>query len=187
MCKLQIYNALLNRRGVTDVKLERPLGTNRPDVGAYFSGVPVAIEVQISRLSQETIVHRTIEYARKGIYVLWLAQWTPALDAKRYSPALWEKWVHATYFGRVYYWIEGLSVACYHFDPAFVTVPRSTWYSKDGKKVTAGGYSRRSKRRRSAIRGKTFNLATDFTPKDRDWWEGSRMKIPFAKLFMDIN
>jgi len=183
-CKLEIYNALLKQLNVTKVRLERPLGTNRPDVSAYINGVPVAVEVQISDLSEETIVHRTIEYARKGIYVLWLAQWTPALDAKRYSPALWEKWLHATYFGQVYYWIEGLTVASYHFDPGFLTVPRTTWYSKNGSKLSAGGYSKRSHRFRSAVRGETLNLTTDFIPKDRDWWEGSKMTIPFAKLYM---
>jgi hypothetical protein len=56
-----------------------------------------------------------LEYARKGIYVLWLLQWTPTLNARRYTPRLWEKWIHAAYFGRMYYWIEGLTVASYHF------------------------------------------------------------------------
>jgi type I site-specific restriction-modification system R (restriction) subunit len=40
--------------------LERPLGTNRPDVSAHINGVPVAIEVQISSLSLETIAYRTM-------------------------------------------------------------------------------------------------------------------------------
>ena len=183
-CKLAIYQALLSQPHVTKVRLERPLGTNRPDVSAYIHGVPVAIEVQLSRLSEDTIVHRTIEYARKGIYVLWLAQWRPALDRIRYSPALWEKWVHATYFGQVYYWLEGLTVIPYRFDRGFVTVPRTTWYSENGKRVTAGGYSRRSKRFRCAVRGEALNLLTDFGPRDREWWDGSKMKVPRAKLYM---
>jgi competence protein CoiA len=102
-CKMEIYEALLREPNVHKVALERPLGTNRPDVSAYINNVPVAIEVQISSLSQETIMRRTIEYARKGIYVLWLLLWTPDLDDKLYSPTLWEKWIHAAYFGRVYY------------------------------------------------------------------------------------
>lgn len=183
-CKLAIYEALLSQPHVTKVRLERPPGTNRPDVIAYINGVPVAIEVQLSRLSEDTIVHRTIEYARKGIFVLWLAQWRPALDKVRYSPALWEKWIQATYFGQVYYWLEGLTVIPYRFDRGFVTVPRTTWYSENGKKVTSGGYSRRSKRFRCAVRGETLNLATDFGPRNREWWDGSKMKIPFAKLYM---
>ena len=165
--------------------MEHPLETNRPDVSAYINGVPVAIEVQISSLPLETITQRTIEYARKGIYVLWLLQWTPALDARRYTPRLWEKWIHAAYFGRVYYWTEGLSIVSYHFDPHLKSVPQKTWYSPKGKKITAGGYTRRSKRYRTAIRGRSFNLATDFSPRSRDWWQGNAITIPASKLYVD--
>lgn len=48
------------------------------------------------------------------------------------------------------------------------------------------GYSRRSKRYRSSVRGKTFHLVNDFAGKQRYWWEGSEFKIPDAKLFLDI-
>ena len=183
-CKMQIYQALLREPNVEKAAMERPLGTNRPDISAYINGVPVAIEIQISSLSEETIKFRTMEYARKGIYVLWLLLWTPDLNDMRYAPRLWEKWIHATYFGRVYYWIEGLSIATYHFEPSLKSVPRKSFYSEDGKKITAGGYSRRSKRHRTAIRDGTLNLVKDFAPKDRDWWEGTGITIPFAKLFM---
>ena len=184
-CKMQIYEALKQHPAVTNAALERPLGTNRPDVSAYINGVPVAIEIQISSLSLDTIMHRTIEYARKGIYVLWLLQWTPELNSPRYTPQLWEKWIHAAYFGRVYYWLEGLLVASYHFDPHFKSVPKKSWYSKDGKKMTGGGYSHRSKRYRTAVPGKTLNLATDFAPKERCCWESIGIKVPDAKLFIE--
>jgi competence protein CoiA len=182
---MDIFQTLQKEPHVRNVALERPLGTNRPDVSAYINGVPVAIEVQISSLSLETIQQRTIEYAHKGIYVLWLLQWTPALDARRYTPRLWEKWIHAAYFGRVYYWIEGLTVASYHFDPNHRTIPKKTWYSPKGRKMTAGGYSQRSKRYRTPVRGRTYNLATDFGPRSRDWWQGKDIIIPAAKLYVD--
>jgi competence protein CoiA len=183
-CKMEIYEALLREPGVTNVALERPLGTNRPDVSACINGVPVAIEVQLSALSMETIIHRTAEYARKGIYVLWLPQWTPYLDGVRYSPRLWEKWIHAAYFGRVYYWIKGLKVACYHFEPYLKHVPRNSWYSEDGDKMVVGGYARKSKRHRSPVRGEILNLAKHFVPKEREWWSGGDFVLPTAKLFM---
>jgi competence protein CoiA len=184
-CKLEIHLALQKMAGIADLALERPSGNVRPDISAKINGVPIAIEVQISSLPRETIQQRTIEYAREGLYVLWLLQWTPKLDSKLYTPSPWEKWLHAVYFGRVYYWIEGLTVVSYHFDPSFITVPKKSWVSPDGEEMSAGGYNRRSKRYRTPIRGKTFNLATDFLPKDRDWWEGDGIVIPFAKLFMD--
>jgi len=60
-CKMEIYEALSRQSGVRNVALERPLDNVRPDVSAVINGVPVAIEVQISSLSPETIQRRTIE------------------------------------------------------------------------------------------------------------------------------
>jgi competence protein CoiA len=78
--------------------------------------------------------------SKKGIYVLWLLQWKPELDGGRYAPRLWEKWIHAAYFGRVYYWIQGLDVVSYTFEPSLKSIPKTTWYSKKGEKMTGGGY-----------------------------------------------
>lgn len=184
ICKTEIYKALLEELGVSDVMLERPCGPVRPDVSAVIKGVKVAIEVQISSLSIETIMARTIAYHQKGIYVLWLLPWTPKLDFPRYSPEQWEKWIHACYFGRVYYWTKGLSVVEYRFEPDVKIVPRKTWYSRNGKKITVGGYAARSIRFRKTTRGKTFNMVKDFAPRTRFWWEGGGVKVPDAKLFM---
>jgi competence protein CoiA len=183
-CKMEIYQALLRQPGVTKVALERPLGSVRPDISAYINGVPVAIEVQISTLSQEAIIHRTQEYERKGIYVLWLPQWSPYLDGQRYSPRLWEKWVHAAYFGQVYYWIEELTVASYHFDQHHLHVPETSWYSERGQEMSAGGYSRKSKRWREPLRLETLNLGTDFVPRTREYWKGGKIEVPVAKLYV---
>jgi competence protein CoiA len=184
-CKLEIYLALLKAPGVRNVALEQAMDEVRPDVYAEINGVTVAIEVQISSLSLDTILRRTIDYYRKGISVLWLLPWTPKLDAPRYTPKIWEKWIHTAYYGRVYYWVEGLKVVSYRFDPHHRSIPKSTWYSEDGKKMKAGGYSVRSKRHRTAVRGSTHNIATDFAPKQRYWWEGGGIKVPDAKLFME--
>jgi competence protein CoiA len=181
---MEIYEALLRQPGVAKVALERSLTSVRPDVSARINGIPVAIEVQISTLSHETIIHRTKEYERKGIYVLWLAQWTPYLDGERYSPRLWEKWVHAAYFGNVYYWVKGLEVVPYRFEPHYRRVLESSWYSEEGEEMNTGGYTRKSKRWRAPVRGETLNLATDFVPRQREWWKGGDLTIPFAKLYI---
>lgn len=183
-CKLEIFQALRSNSGVSGVALEAPLGTVRPDVIATIKGASVAFEVQISSLSVDTIMRRTIDYAQRGIYVLWLLPWTAKLDSARYTPRPWEKWIHAAYFGRVYYWIGGLTVVSYRFEPIFRTVPRSSWYSPTGRKVTAGGYSKRSRLHRRAVRGETLDLVKDFAPRQRYWWEGNGLKVPDAKLFM---
>ena len=183
-CKLEIYKALLRQPAVFDVDLELPFGTVRPDVSAKIKGVPVAIEIQISSLSIETIMFRTIEYFRKGIYVLWLLPWTPELDRDRYAPSKWEKWIHACYFGRVYYWKENLTVFEYQFEPSLKIIPRTVLHSKNGKKTTVGGYVLKSKRFRRPIRKSELNLIRDFAPRQRYWWHGGGIKVPDAKLFM---
>jgi competence protein CoiA len=184
-CKIEIFRALQKEPNVTELALELPLGLVRPDVSAKINGVPVAIEVQISSLSNETIQQRTIEYARLGIYVLWLLQWTPKLDERRYTPRQWEKWIHASYYGRVYYWLQGATVVPYNFEPYYKTVPKTSWYAEGGKKMTAGGYSKRLKSYRTPVRGKPLNIAKDFIPKDRDWWEGNGVVVPFGKIYVE--
>jgi competence protein CoiA len=184
-CKMAIYEALLKEPNVKKAALERSLKTCRPDVSAYINGVPVAIEVQISTLTMDKIIQRTEEYARKGIYVLWLLQWTPYLDSSRYAPRLWEKWIHAAYFGNAYYWIEGLQVVNYHFDPYLKHVSGRNWHLKNGEEKTVRGHSKRSKRYRSPVRGNVLNLTKDFIPNERNSWEGNGFKIPPAKLFIE--
>jgi len=184
-CKMEIFRCLLADLKIKNVEIEKPIGTVRPDVYAVIKGVPVAIEVQISSLSVEMIMRRTIDYHQRGIYVLWLLQWTSELDKPRYAPRNWEKWVHACYFGRVYYWKQGLEVVEYTFEPSVKTIPKTTLYSKAGKKITVGGYALRSMRFRTPVRGKTLNLASDFGPRLRYWWEGGGIKVPDARLFMN--
>jgi competence protein CoiA len=164
--------------------MELPLGTVRPDVSAEINGTPVAIEVQISSLSIETIMRRTIDYHQKGIYVLWLLPWTPELDKERYAPAVWEKWIHACYFGRVYYWLRDVEVAEYRFEPSFRVVPKTTWIAEGGRKMCAGGYATRSVRFRTPVRRETLNIARDFGPRKRFWWQSGALKVPDARLFM---
>jgi competence protein CoiA len=149
---------------------------------ASINGFSIAIEVQLSALSEEMIAHRTAVYAEKGIYVLWLAQWSPYLDSQQYRPEIWERWAHATYFGRVYYWTKGLSIIPYHFAPHYL---RRQVYRTRGKEARRGTVVYKSKRFRSPIRGKTLDLVRDFAAVTRPAWENGDLRIPAAKLFMD--
>jgi len=184
-CKREIFEALQSHPDVSQVSMERAFEGFRADIYAVIRGTPVAIEVQISTLSPETILRRTIQYCRKGIAVLWLLPWSAKLDAERYTPRLWEKWLHAAYFGRVYYHLRDLSIASYRFDPILTPVPATTWRSPLGRLKRAGGYSRKSKRFRKAVRSGRFHLIEDFFPKMRTWWEGGEVKVPDALLWME--
>jgi competence protein CoiA len=90
-CKIAIYESLSSHPRVRKCEMERDLGTVRPDVSAYINDVPIAIEVQLSSLSLSRIQYRTAEYARKGIYVLWLPILTTDVRRELYSPRLWEQ------------------------------------------------------------------------------------------------
>jgi competence protein CoiA len=183
--KNEIYEALLRHPDASRVQLELPLPTVRPDVFAHIRGVPVAIEVQISTLSPETITRRTEEYTRLGIYVLWLLQWTPELNTDRYSPRRFERWLHATYFGRVYFWKQGLHVLPYHFHEHHSQVDERRWRDERGHSRTSRSYRRVSKRYKMPVCGRTLHLVHDFRKTTRLPWSGGTLNIPKANLFMD--
>ncbi|MFA6545683.1 MAG: competence protein CoiA family protein [Limisphaerales bacterium] len=184
-CKVAIYEGLLAQPHVTKAKLERDLTSVRPDISARIGDFHVAIEVQISALPAETVIHRTVEYATKGIYLLWLAQWTPELDSDTYRPRALERWLHAAYFGRVYYWQSGLTVVPYHFESVQKLKEVREWYEPGGIHQSVGGYSYRLKSIKKPIRGKPLNLATDFIGVKRQEWETKSMSVPTCLLFQD--
>lgn len=172
-CKLALYENLSSHASVKKCEMERDLGTVRPDVSAYINDVPVAIEVQLSNLSLSRIQYRTAEYARKGIYVLWLPVHTPDLRRELYSPNPWERWLHAAYFGRVYYWLEGVRVLPVHFRDYRIQVSGRT---RDYQRVA---------HRKVPINGNVATLTSDFHPVNRRAWRGNLFSIPPAKLFVD--
>ena len=110
LAKQEISQALLDIPGVTDVRLERYLREVRPDVSFVLNGQLVAIEIQLSQLSLKKIKERTKAYARRNIAVLWMPLFSMELLESRYAPRDWERYLHRMYYGRVYYWYEGLLV-----------------------------------------------------------------------------
>lgn len=172
-CKLAIYETLSADPRVTKCELERNLGTIRPDVSAYIGGVPVAIEVQLSALSLTKISYRTSEYARKGIYVLWLPVYHARLEQDLYLPRPWELWLHAAYAGRIYYWLAGATVRPAHFRDYLINVKGRT---RDYQKLS---------RRKVPLTGPALDLLTHFKPRDRAAWAARPFAGPRAKLLVD--
>ena len=174
-CKLAIHESLSADPRVTKCELERNLGTVRPDVSAYLGGVPVAIEVQLSALSLAKIAYRTREYARKGIYVLWLPVYHRGLDQDLYAPRPWELWLHATYAARVYYWLEGATVLPVHFRDYLIKVRGRT---RDYQKLS---------RRKVPLPGAPLDLVAHFQPRQRAAWAERPLAGPSAKLMVDTS
>lgn len=172
-CKINIYEALAAHPLVRKCEMERDLGAVRPDVSAYINNVPVAIEVQASNLTLQKIHRRTQEYARLGIYVLWLPIYKESLKRGLYNPRPWERWLHEAYFGRVYYWLEGLRIQPVHFRNCLTTVRGRT---HDYEKLST---------RKVPIDGAAALLTEDFMPVERDAHAREFISVPRSKLFMD--
>ena len=183
--KWEIFQQLQSREEITKLQLERRLQTIRPDVSFKFQQFYVAFEVQISSLSIDAIIHRTSEYAKKKIALLWLAQWTDRLLDKTYIPSAWERWVHAANFGRVYYWKRGLTVVPCHFGECYLWKSGSEWYSPEGEHQSVGFYWHNAKRYVTPMFGPQMNLLDDFQPQDRGTWEEGRFPIPKHTAWLD--
>jgi competence protein CoiA len=186
-CKKAIHDLLAVHPRVTDCRLERDVGAARPDVSARIDGEFVAIEVQASTLGLERIIARTKTYAAKGIPVLWLGIWDSDLATGRYAPAAWERWLHAAYFGRVYYWREdsGLALIPVHFGEHLLHVEHREWRS-EGEEHSAGGYDRVSRRYRTpSIPTQRVDVVTGMHTSRRTAWSGGSMHVPECLLRCD--
>ncbi len=185
-CKQGIFDEL-SKFSDLYCELEKNLGNVIPDV--YIESLRThnkyAIEVQISNLTMGRIIERTQEYERLGIYVLWLPVYTDKLKAEKYSPKAWEKWLHAVYYGRIYYWSEGTSVVPIHFSEHRLYVGESTWYSDDGESMSAGGYYKKSRRFRTPEVGQPLDIARSFRPKERSEWKGGNIFVPKCRILID--
>lgn len=181
--KQEIYDALRSEPNVVDLEIEKDFGVSVADVYAQISGVRVAIELQKSTLSVADITARTANYHKLGIAVLWLGLWAPALSESRYRPKAWEKWCHAAYFGRVYYWKTGLIIRPIHFATYSTYVEERSWYESGGYEQSAGGYSRRSKVYRTPRPGIDCLLPLSFVRKLNDGFRADKVVVYPCTLY----
>lgn len=184
-CKKTIFDILSTAPKTKNFEMERSLKTVRPDLSGRINGVPIAIEVQISNLDISTVVKRTAEYTRRGIALLWLAQWTDSLYEARYSPRLWERWLHGAYMGRVYYWVSDAFVVPVHFSDYTSWVESSEWYDSSGEFHESGGYDKVSKRYRTPVIGQKLDILRDFKAQDYAPFRSRDLNIPQRKLYSD--
>src|SRR5258706_5412214 len=182
-CKMEIYDGLVCHSRFANCEIERGMGTVRPDIYACMDGIQIAIEVQLSTLTLDNIIYRTSEYAKKGIYVLWLSIYTDALKNDKYSPRLWERWVHAASFGRVYYWIGGLDMVPIHFDDYQLRIEEHSWSDRNGLHWIPG-HDKLSKRYKTPNHGRRVNICDSLIPKHRLEPLSGRIPIPQARLLI---
>ena len=182
--KLGILDALRGQSNIAELEVEKDFGTSVADVYARISGVAVAIELQRSALSVNDITARTRNYHRLGIAVIWLGLPASLPVEAKYSPKAWEKWCHAAYFGRIYFWSHGQVIQPLHFDSHHIHVAATSWY-EDGSEQSAGGYDKRSKRWRTPNPGIPMLLSQHFVSRQRPAWPGGTVSIPQCTLYVD--
>jgi len=183
-CKETIYFELTKLNNVSNLDMEKVFGSVVADVFCEIDGVPVAIEVQRSNISVNQIVHRTQEYEKIGVNVLWVALFDEKLHDEKYSPTAWMKWCHAAYFGRVFYWTEGLNLLPIHYGEYRLDVPETTWYETGGVERSEGGYTKSSKRYKIPSFGSIHNIANDFRHAVKKRWSGGTIVTPKCRLYV---
>lgn len=183
--KRELYDALRAMPQCSKCELERPLSGVRPDVSLYIGTTPVAVELQRSTLPIAEIYRRTLQYTKLGIHLLWVLPFAKPDEAVPYRPRQWEKYLHALYFGRVYFWYRHAWVQSASFTPHRTWVEERTWY-EDGEEVSAGGYYRMTKTLKDVeVEAHALNIATDFKPLFRSKFETNAYQLPAAKLWID--
>jgi len=153
-CKEEICNYLKTIFPEGNWETERPIPINKyrgwdneiiPDISGRFGGkkgVPIAIEIQKSSYTINKIFKKTVEYSKRGIYVLWVVPLEEDLGNEPFRPRLYEKYLHSIYFGRTYYWTPKSSpnIIPIHYSPENRYIEQSTWYDTDyGEERNAGG------------------------------------------------
>ena len=184
-CKMEIFEALAASEFAADVDVEKPLGPAIADVYARIRGQPVAIEVQRSVLSVADIRLRTEVYAALGIPVLWIVLFPDAPADTHHQPTACERWLHAAYLGRVYYWAGGPRLRPVHYDEHRLPVDGRCWFEPGGDARTVPAHTRASRRFRTPSAGPLVDLTRDFRPRLLSAFAAGTVEVPRRRLFID--
>ena len=180
-CKYEIFQALKDHPRISHLQLERRLQGVRPDISFALDGThKIAVEVQISTLPISLIEHRTRVYAQKSFYLLWCSPYSidgPQETEQPFAPRDWQKYIHALYFGRIFFWMRGQTLLPVHLTDHMLSSEGG--YDQDGE--YHDGYTRRSKRYRNVDFEEEVQI-TELVPTERGAWKAASISIPSCKL-----
>jgi competence protein CoiA len=193
-CKREVFEALSDHPRCSECEIEKQLDGVRPDVLATVSSNKIAIEVQKTNIDLDDIARKCITYNKLGIYVLWLVPkdapkltWHDGEEEWVCRPKEWEKYLHAMYYGRLYYWDKGLLVNPYHFNKFQIYVEAREWYDEYGDEQYAGGYYKYARALKRAIQHphNQLNIIDDFSSRRRPQFDSKNWSIPSCNIWMD--
>ncbi len=183
--KYNIYEALRHHPDVTKLAIERHLKEVRPDVSFCWQGRDyVAIEIQISAISPEDIARRTSLYTSKNIAVLWTIPHPEQMSCLTpYRTNLLERYLHALYFGTVYYWLGRDLLYPIHFLPYASSMDLRWEYNETEDRSYVRGVKRYSSDVREIDPGETVRI-TDLQKVGRSARLVGQFSLPKASLWM---
>jgi competence protein CoiA len=116
-----------------------------PDISFWCHGKGwVAVEVQVTDISVDTIQRRVQTYTERGIALLWVLPCNEALvDGERYRPTRWERYLHALYRGKLFYWSPEQRLQLVSLKDMTTTGEPFVWY-QDKEAWLAVGRPRKS-------------------------------------------
>jgi competence protein CoiA len=149
--------------------------------GKYYWMV---IEVQVSPISEkkgEGIWRRTQEYTARNVYVLWVLPWNEQLvNGAKYRPHPWERYLHALYMRRVYYWRPDQMLQPVIYIDLTVDGEEYHWYATKDKWIAAGSPCESVYKRLSFAPPIQI---TDLCTLTYNTWETDHISLPKRKLW----
>lgn len=107
--KEEIYKSLLNFNFIKNLEMEKFLGNAISDIYFEKNNQKIAVEIQLSNLTKEKIIERTLRYKEKDIHVIWIHSYKQFLNRinledKTICLKDWEKWLVSMNYGKLFLW-----------------------------------------------------------------------------------
>lgn len=196
-CKNSICNYLSKQFPEGNWAVERSIPASErletkmiiPDISGRINNIPVAIEVQKTAYTLNKIREKTEIYNKWGVCVLWIIPLREELGDDDFRPRLFEKYLHAMYFGRAYYWIPTkpnwllpvhYSFSCRYIEP-------TSFFDEDGEEKSFGGYYLAYKTIKKPNSNGYIDIATELKKVERPLFINKKWneEIPACKIMMD--
>lgn len=193
--KKELYEYLSKQPNCRKCEIERNLGSVRPDISLYINNIPIAIEIQKSKLEISLIRYRMEEYYKKKIAVLWiLPDNKPKVTLHKNENTVvhilssWEKYLHTMFYGKLYYWQGNNTIKAYKFNDFYIEKPLSEFYSEDdGEVVIEGGYKYKAKIRKiPSSNERILYIEKDFKKIERNVFSYKCLTVPKCYIYKDI-
>lgn len=160
-----------------------------PDISGRLGNTPVGIEIQLSSYTIDKIYDKLIEYNKRGLYALYIIPLHKELGDEPFRPRLFEKYLHALYYGRIYYWIPNNHDYIFpvHLQKCTRWIPETSWYDENGEEQCAGGYYKQYKTIYKPIYGDAVTISEDFKTESRHKYSHNNInyEIPACKILID--